>query len=547
MIRDLLESQTYAINRMKEKARARALRLTMEKLREVKREIAALDFDSWNFAERQAVMVQLQAAVSQLARGQVDLLQEGLGATSRVSARQASIWLHNLDRQYLGAVRPLRFDAAEWVATQADQISKARLNVYRSSFRRYGATAIDAIEDEIAKTIMAGENWIKARRRVWHTVRDVVGEKQWMVDRITNTETSAAYNSMQLNALLSEDKEDDPMLKRLVATFDARTGFDSIGLHGQTVPVNKPFVDPYFGKEYMAPPNRPRDREVVVGWRASYGDDLDFDDDGYMATARQPAKTKAKTPPGYDEKNPTTLIGTRQAIVNSELRKYEKILRGARSSKSPIPLEVGDMTQKIKALKREKEELATLKKMLNEKSKKVNNPASQKMARKMAKKSKNATREALKMTSKRSTALTAAAVATGIMVPYAIATPAEKKQIEQAEGMIRVRKALKNAPVKLVAVEDMTRAELAETAAREFRKAKKADKEALDLVPGDVFALKSGDVAQAKGYPIRGWIKLKPVAHPVRWAQVNEIKGAPKAVRYVVEAPKDSRILKMKK
>ncbi|MCP4502072.1 MAG: hypothetical protein GY822_19110 [Deltaproteobacteria bacterium] len=266
-----------------------------------------------------------------------------------------------------------------------------------------------------------------------------------------------------------------------------------------------------------------------------------------MATARQPAKTKAKTPPGYDEKNPTTVIGTRQAIVNSELRKYEKILRGARSSKSPLPLEVGDMTQKIKALKREKEELATLKKMLNEKSKKVNNPAAQKMARKMAKKSKNATREALKVTAKRSTALTAAAVATGIMVPYAIATPAEKKQIEQAEGMIRVRKALKRAPVKLVAAEDMTRAELAETAAREFKEAKKEEKEALDLVPGDVFGLKSGDVAQAKGYPIRGWIKLKPVAHPVRWAQVNEIKGAPKAVRYVVEAPKDSRILKMKK
>ena len=243
---------------------------------------------------------------------------------------------------------------------------------------------------------------------------------------------------MQLNALLSEDKDDDPMLKRLVATFDARTGFDSIGLHGQTVPVNKPFVDPYFGKEYMAPPNRPRDREVVVGWRASYGDDLDFDDDGYMATAPQPAKTKAKTPPGYDEKNPTTLIGTRQAIVNSELRKYEKVLRGARSSPSHrFRLRWGDMTQKIKALKREKEELATLKKMLNEKSKKVNNPAAQKMARKMAKKSKNVTREALKVTTKRSTALTAAAVATGIMVPYAIATPAEKKQIEQAEGMIR--------------------------------------------------------------------------------------------------------------
>ena len=143
--------------------------------------------------------------------------------------------------------------------------------------------------------------------------------------------------------------------------------------------------------------------------------------------------------------------------------------------------------------------------------------------------------------------MTAAAVATGVMVPYSVATPAEKKQIEQAEGIVRVRKALRKAPVALVTVEDMTRAELAQAAEEEFRQAKKASKESIDLVPGDVFMLRSGDVAQAKGYPIRGWVKLKPVAHPVRWARTKEIKGAPKAIEYVIDVPRKSRVLRMKK
>mgnify|MGYP000591375928 CR=1 FL=1 len=31
------------------------------------------------------------------------------------------------------------------------------------------------------------------------------------------------------------------------------------------------------GKQFDAPPNRPNDREIVIGWRASYGDARFFD------------------------------------------------------------------------------------------------------------------------------------------------------------------------------------------------------------------------------------------------------------------------------
>jgi hypothetical protein len=60
------------------------------------------------------------------------------------------------------------------------------------------------------------------------------------------------------------------MLKRLVSTFDSKTGRDSIRVHGQVRPVRDPFFDG--NRYYQAPPNRPNDREVLVPHRAEWGE-----------------------------------------------------------------------------------------------------------------------------------------------------------------------------------------------------------------------------------------------------------------------------------
>ena len=78
---------------------------------------------------------------------------------------------------------------------------------------------------------------------------------------------SAVYNLAQLETLIAQDVPGDRMLKRLVATFDRVTGRDSVMLHGQRRPVREPFYDGQRGRYFMAPPNRPNDREIVVGER----------------------------------------------------------------------------------------------------------------------------------------------------------------------------------------------------------------------------------------------------------------------------------------
>lgn len=268
---ELLEAQARRLRRLQKKQSARALAVTKDALAKIQRRLSQ-GVGPWDQAAHNATRRLLAHGISELATQHTNNLQEVLPEFGRLSWEDTSRTLKTLDRRYTGSVRPLRFDALEWLETNSEQLSRVRLQEYRRSFARYGAGAVRAVEDEIARTVLVGEPWNAARRKVWDAVRDVVGDRQWMVDRIIRTESASFYNGTRLAALIEEDSPEDPMYKRLVATFDELTGADSKILDGQIRPVREPFYDPMFGKHYMAPPNRPHDREIVVGWRARWGD-----------------------------------------------------------------------------------------------------------------------------------------------------------------------------------------------------------------------------------------------------------------------------------
>lgn len=81
--------------------------------------------------------------------------------------------------------------------------------------------------------------------------------------------TMAASNRAGLEAIVGIDAQEGggQFAKILSATFDDRTGWDSYMVHGQIRRPGEAFEwRDYRGRaeEYMAPPNRPNDREIVV-------------------------------------------------------------------------------------------------------------------------------------------------------------------------------------------------------------------------------------------------------------------------------------------
>lgn len=275
--RDLIEAQHRTIAAHQHKLSARMRRITAQAMAQTRRRIDEMAPGSWGEASARATLVTLARGFADMHGGHVTGLTAGVAGVTKASQQHAAAYLHALDQHYTGVARPLAFDTLGWWETTNAKIGQVRLRQYSQSLQLYGAASVRQIEDELAKTVLLGETWDVARSKVHQVVKGVVGDREWMVDRIVNTEVSAAYNGTQLEALLSEHSDADPMLKKLVAVFDARTGRDSMALHGQTRKVDEPFFDPYFGVTYMAPPNRPHDREVVVGWRTSYGDPGAFD------------------------------------------------------------------------------------------------------------------------------------------------------------------------------------------------------------------------------------------------------------------------------
>jgi hypothetical protein len=301
---DLLDLQRIRISRAQAGLALRQQRIVRNVLEDLQKRLGRVHAGTWTEAELNATRVLLGQAMRQMVGDQMDDLGAGLREVTKMSAKDAARYLASMDKAHLGAVRPLRFDSLEWWERTDKRIGQARLRQFSRSFQAYGASSVAAIEDAIGQRILVGESWDKARQQVWESTRDVVGDRRWMVDRIVRTETAAAYNGTTLAALYEEDTDDEPMLKKLVATFDSVTGMDSHFVHGQTRKLTEQFMDDH-GRSYDAPPNRPHDREIVVGWRKSWGAEgggamADFD--RATATPRDyaeipPPKIKPAVPP----------------------------------------------------------------------------------------------------------------------------------------------------------------------------------------------------------------------------------------------------------
>jgi hypothetical protein len=257
------------LDKFQARLRRRSLRLLQESMGELRAELFSPRIGEWGAASNLAALSIAGSAVDRLQARQAAALGSALPAVAKVSQGRQADLLHALDARYSGSVRPLRFDTLAWLEEQT--VSQIRLRQFPRSFARYGAAATAEIEDALAKLALTGQPWTQARAKVWRAVKGTVGEKQWMVDRILRTETAAIYNGTALAAMIEEDTPDEPMMKRLVSTFDSVTGRDSVAVHGQIRKVREPFQDPR-GRLYQAPPNRPHDREIVIPHRASWGE-----------------------------------------------------------------------------------------------------------------------------------------------------------------------------------------------------------------------------------------------------------------------------------
>lgn len=276
----LLRIQRAQLDRLS----ASQMRQTLAILREARREIeerlalGAAGADATFTRERmRQTLAQLRVAIADLERRLGDEIRRQ-GAESYKLAiahfwRQMSTFGGNVGR--FDAPRPADFGTPRYLD------DTLLLLQHDASIQAYGAGLVQRIQQRLVTLAAAQAPWTTM-------VRDIAGiggildedirggqfretKLQSRAERIVRTELIRAYNAGHYAQLVEVDRGDPDggWLKQLVATFDRRTGDDSVFVHGQVRKPEQPFRDNR-GREYMYPPNRPNDREVMIVTRREY-------------------------------------------------------------------------------------------------------------------------------------------------------------------------------------------------------------------------------------------------------------------------------------
>lgn len=221
------------------------------------------------------ILAQVAGTSIRVERGIARHLEAMRPAASNTAGEHLVSAIETLGKSY-GHMTPV-IPAAE-VATiggMFEGVDPMLLNKYKRSAATYGPLATEQIRKGLAQSLVQRETVDQAVDRI-SGAHGLFEKQRWIAERVVRTETSYTYGvAKQRSMELLRERSLPKLRKRLVATFDNRTGDDSKQLHGQTVDVTQPFTwhvkdsrGVPTGKvvHYMQPPNRPNDREIVIPW-----------------------------------------------------------------------------------------------------------------------------------------------------------------------------------------------------------------------------------------------------------------------------------------
>lgn len=264
-LREVIAGMQRAVAELGATALARQLQIVARAIRVWLRGLAQAPGRLWTANAAREAMARLRTMLARLAAQMLKALGAGLVSAAAQSLADAARFLEAGDLAYLKERRPLQPPP-----TTAKQIGLAREGICAASLGRFTTALLHAAEGAAVATLLLGRSRRAGVDAVAGALRREAAARAFELRRLAETEASAAYNAATMEVLLAQDAPGDRMLKRLVAQFDSRTGRDSVMLHGQVRPVREPFFDSHHGHFYMAPPNRPNDREIVVGQRSSW-------------------------------------------------------------------------------------------------------------------------------------------------------------------------------------------------------------------------------------------------------------------------------------
>lgn len=259
----------------------------------------------------QAMIRQAEGVMERLGEKQGKLLGDVTSSVVETGVGQVAEEYRQMARRITGTTPVLDLERGAQFRGLVKDVDSSLLRRRSLQIGTWTQQAVLNMEQQLSVGFMTG-------KPIHTMINDLMGaqglldSERYRAERIVRTEGAFGHGAARWGAIrrAKEELGEERMMKRLVETFDDRTGDDSFVIHGQTVPVEQPFSWKYrvggvwLVKQYQHPPNRPNDRAVVIPWDPEWKDE-ELERPLSMAELRSAPTTRwrktvgVKIPPGH--------------------------------------------------------------------------------------------------------------------------------------------------------------------------------------------------------------------------------------------------------
>lgn len=172
-----------------------------------------------------------------------------------------------LERHFTGVNSAIPFEEI----LESTERQNYLFNNYQSSIDSYTAGMRGRFQNQLTQSLLQKKTWSQT---VWD-MEQVFNAEEWQLARIVRTELHNIYNVSKMEGMGSVRDQYMPNLKKtLYHPLDSRTGDDSklAAKLKLIVDIDEPFIYQYGDdvRTFMAPPDRPNDRAILIPYRKEW-------------------------------------------------------------------------------------------------------------------------------------------------------------------------------------------------------------------------------------------------------------------------------------
>jgi hypothetical protein len=234
---------------------------------QIKQQLLITPDNTFTEAKLETILRQLEIGIEALEARMRNDLVEASTFIQEQGLEDAVKEVNSLEKKYNGVNQLVPLES---ILASVDP-NTYLFNNYTSSIQSYNQDLRAGMQNVLTQGLIQR----KSLTQVVADMEMLMRSDTWKVQRIVRTELHQIYNVSKMSGFGEIKKQFVPDLKKsLVHPMDDRTAEDSKELAAKNpiIDIDKPFVQHYNGKRltFMAPPNRPNDRAILIPYRESY-------------------------------------------------------------------------------------------------------------------------------------------------------------------------------------------------------------------------------------------------------------------------------------